>query len=546
MRNPVTAVGAVVICIALAGCSHSTIGIPLQQLSTNRTDSSSSSNPVVLENMNPGSSLWQLPWAHHKTSDDVNLQIKGYTGAESVAPGGKLQLMVTVNPAQSYTVDIFRLGDYQGLGGRHMEQLGPFTGAQQPPCSVDVTTRMNYCTWSPSVTLAIPSTWLSGVYVAVLTNASNFQSLIPFWVVDRRKADILCISSLNTYEAYNDFPRDGSIGGLPQTGHSLYIFNSAGKMPSVKVSFDRPFSSRYPDGDGGLYRFEPELIGFLEHSGYDVTYANEAVIDANPSLLLQYRAVVLGGHAEYQSMNTYNALIAARDNSVGLAFLSSDEIYWQIRYEPNAANKPYRVIVGYKNTAPDPVSDPSLRTIQWRQLGRPEQQLIGVEFPTGGLDAPDAAIQPWTPQNTNYWTFAGTGLVAGRSVNAQLVGYEIDSYDPKVGLVPATCYSLLSASPIAGARKTLTQNSSIYQSLAGNWVWGAGTMAWSWGLYPGTSSDDSGNNGNNVQPSIQNFTSNVLNEMIGVSHGKPPSCLVPTPTPSSTPTPGPTPAPSPT
>lgn len=468
-------------------------------------------NRIVLENRHPGNGGWQLPWSGYTVSDDINLQIKGYAGAESAAPGGTVPLKVTVAPAASYTVDVFRLGYYQGLGGRLIEHLGPFSGAPQPKCGIDQNTLMNVCAWSTSLALHVPETWISGVYVAVLSSASKYQSLVPFWVVEeKRRSDMLFISSLNTYEAYNDFPYDPlSPSGLPQTGHSLYDFSSAGNMPAVKVTFDRPFSSQYGNpGDGGIYDFEPELIAFIERSGYDVTYAIEPVIDAEPGLLARHKVVVVGGHAEYQTMANYNGLIGARDSGVGLAFISGNEIYWQVRYEANAGVD-RRIVVGYKTTRPDPVHDPRLRTIQWRQLGRPEQRLIGVQLPDNGFM--NWGGQPWVPQNTNHWAFAGTGLQSGVPVKAEISGYEIDAYDPSVGKPDGTDYTLLSASPFVNFQHHMyTQNSSIYRSRAGNWVWASGSMDWSWGLSPGGT-----NHGhNNVRPCLQVMTRNILDRMI--------------------------------
>jgi hypothetical protein len=53
----------------------------------------------------------------------------------------------------------------------------------------------------------------------------------------------------------------------------------------------------------------------------------------------------------------------------------------------------------------------------------------------------------------------------------------------------------------------LVANSSIYQAPSGAWVFGAGTISWSWGLdFPGV-----------VHPGIQRITANVLNRFLGVS-----------------------------
>ena len=473
-------------------------------------------NRIVIENQRPGNSGWQLPWPGYTTSDDIGLQIKGYAGNESTEPGGWVALKVTTTPAQSFTVDVFRLGDYQGHGGRLVEHLGPFAGVQQPPCTIVHVTRMNVCSWSTSVPLHVRGDWISGVYVAVLTSASKFQSLIPFWVVEEtRRSDMLFISSLNTYEAYNDFPydvNDPSGSSLPKTGHSLYDFSSANGIPATKVTFDRPFSSQYTNpGDGGVYDFEPELIGFIEKSGYDVQYAPDPVIDANPLQLALHKVIVIGGHAEYQTIGSYNGLIAARNARVGLAFISGNEIYWQVRYEPDSLGFDRRIVVGYKHEEPDPIrfKHPELQTIQWRELGRPEQRLIGVMLPPNGFM--NWGGQPWVPENTTHWAFAGTGLHAGVAVNAEAAGYEIDNYDPTVGKPDGTEYTLLSASPFVNVNgQTLIQNSSIYRSLAGNWVWASGSMDWSWTLYPGGSSAGQ----NNVRPQLQVMTHNILNRMI--------------------------------
>ena len=478
-------------------------------------------NRIVRENMNPGSTGWTLPWPGYTISDDIGLQVKGYVGNETVEPGGAVTLKVTTTPAQPFTVDVFRLGDYHGANGRWMAHLGPFAGTRQPKCGMVVATRMNFCNWTTSAVVHIPHHWISGVFVAVMSTPSKYQSLAPFWVVEpNRHSDLIMISSLNTYEAYNDFPydvNDPSGSALPLTGHSLYDFSSAGGVPATKVTFDRPFSWEYTNpGDGGVYDFEPEMIGFLERSGYDVTYAPDPLIDAQPWILQRHKVVIIAGHAEYQTMNSYNGLYAARDAGVGLAFLSGNEIYWQVRYEP-LFGVDRRIVVGYKLEEPDPIrfTHPELQTINWRNLGRPEQRLIGVQLPFNGFM--NWGGQPWVPENTNYWAFEGTALHAGVPVKAEVAGYEIDSYDPTVGLPDGTGYTLLSSSPfLTVSGVIMTQNSSIYCSHAGNYVWASGSMDWSWDLYPGGSSAGQ----NNVTPSLQRMTHNVLGRMIELApHG---------------------------
>ena len=472
------------------------------------------SNPIVRENRHPGSGEWQLPWSPaYQVADDVGMQIKGYTSNFSVRPGGSVDLKVTVSPAQDFQVDVLRLGYYQGYGGRLMSHVGTFHGIQQQPCTTAPITNMISCDWRTSLTLHVKKNWLSGVYVAVFTSAAGYQSLVPFWVVDNRPADLLYLSSLNAYQAYNDFPYDPPPNdpfGLPQTGRSLYQYNSANGVPSVKVSFDRPFTAQYGHpGDGNLYDFEPELISFLEQNGYDLTYAPDPVVDRTPQVLLNHKAVVVGGHAEYWTEAEYDGAIAARAAGVGLAFISANEIYWHVRYEKNAAHVPQRVMVGYKDWAPDPNPDPSKRTIRWRDLGRPEQLLLGVQYPVDGQQ--NFGGQPFVPMGVDHWAYAGSGLQNGVPVNVEAVGYEIDNYDPTVGPPEGTEYTFLDASPFLNFNgDPFTHNSSIYRGTGGNWVWETGSMCWSWTLYPGGSSTGQ----NNVSPPLQVITTNILNRMI--------------------------------
>ena len=107
------------------------------------------SNPIVIENQQPGTSQWRIPWGSAAT--DGGGQIKGYASHTSVNKGENITFYVSVNPAQTYTIDVYRMGWYQGLGGRPMQHIGPLLGAQQPTCPTDATTvgPPRYTTSSP-------------------------------------------------------------------------------------------------------------------------------------------------------------------------------------------------------------------------------------------------------------------------------------------------------------------------------------------------------------------------------------------------------------
>ncbi|MCB0091249.1 MAG: hypothetical protein KDE54_25330, partial [Caldilineaceae bacterium] len=101
-------------------------------------------NPIVEENQQPGSSDWVLL----KPANDVDMQIKGYASATSVNLGGAITFYVSVSPAQNFTVEIYRMGWYDGAGGRLMQQIGPLNGAKQPAVTLDAATGLITAPWS--------------------------------------------------------------------------------------------------------------------------------------------------------------------------------------------------------------------------------------------------------------------------------------------------------------------------------------------------------------------------------------------------------------
>src|ERR1700741_4034933 len=71
------------------------------------------SNAIQSENAKPGTHEWQL--------DNLASQgeIEGYASLTSVNRGGQISFFVNT-AAPSYTIEVFRLGWYAGLGGRRM------------------------------------------------------------------------------------------------------------------------------------------------------------------------------------------------------------------------------------------------------------------------------------------------------------------------------------------------------------------------------------------------------------------------------------------
>src|SRR5437016_12583343 len=90
-------------------------------------------NPIQVENSKQGTTSWQL------TNPATLGEIEGYASLTSVNRGGRISFFVnTAEPA--YTLEIFRMGWYGGLGGRRMTSALSRTGVRQPLPVTDPTT----------------------------------------------------------------------------------------------------------------------------------------------------------------------------------------------------------------------------------------------------------------------------------------------------------------------------------------------------------------------------------------------------------------------
>lgn len=452
-------------------------------------------NPVVLENMQPGTTAWQLGTLQ---ADDVNNQIKGYASATSVGLGQSIDFFVSVNPAQTYTMNFYRIGWYQGLGGRWLFNTGAITGAPQKSCVPDATTGVIDCGWTSTYSLSIPATWTSGVYLVVLTNSLGYQNYIDFVVRDGRAAALRYVQPVNTYQAYNNYPDDHA------TGKSLYEYNSNGANTvantprAVKVSFNRPYADR---GYGGFLDYEVDFVRWLERSGYDVTYTTDVDTDLGGATVLGTSlGLIVAGHSEYWSAGMRNAVEAARDSGVNVGFFGANATYWQVRYEADSAGNADRVVVCYKDASIDPVQGPTT-TVNWRSapVNRPEQVLIGIQF-TSQVNWGNNV--DYVVTNSSHWVYAGTGFLDGDHVTG-LVGYEMDRSMPDYPLPAGTGYTLLSSSPFTNALgQPDYANSSIYQAPSRAFVFSAGTSSWAWALDNAT--------GSTPDVRIERTTANIL------------------------------------
>jgi hypothetical protein len=490
-------------------------------------------NPTYEENLQQGDPQWNekvdIPFPAN--FDSVGY-IKGYASSTSVNKGEALSLYVSVNsPADSaYSISIYRLGYYHGAGARLMMKFpatGSVSGYPQQQCSMNAGPPagdgMVQCNWTKSYSFEVPASWTSGLYVAKLklrapvANVPDYNYIIFTVRDDARKADIIYQQPIATYQAYNYY------GGSSLYG--CYVSNCTNGRAAYQESFDRPYAV---NGLSQLF-WEQPFVSWLEGQGYDVKYTTDLDTHTHGERLRDSKIFLTAGHGEYWSSAMYDAVESARDSGVSLMFLGGNTLYWQARFAPSpvsgAAN---RVITVYRDARADPISSPALKTTNWRNLGRPEQTLLGLQWANGKTYEHPADAAPWVVVNSKHWAYAGTGVVDGTAIPA-IIGQEWDAVYPdrngsvpdfeglpgQIGpgktaaLPPFLSFDLIEHSELQPSQVEypppkhdlpLTTDAVIYQSLSGAYVFSAGSVLW------GTLSQSS--------PQMQGLTNNVINRML--------------------------------
>jgi len=353
--------------------------------------------------------LWSVPSARGA--------IEGYLSKISVVPGQTVEVRINVPSADTYRLRVFRL-DGSTLGGTEVG-CRPTCGVDrrgiaQPAATTDPVTNEIRAPWTTTDTLRVGTRWPSGYYAVQFVLTSGPQAGSGAWAPlivkrapQRQPAKILLEIPMSTAAAYNEW------GGL-----SAY---SGGPWSEV-VSLDRPFLNGLLGGEYGLLRF-------LMRNGFEFDVQTDLDTAADPTSLLRYDLVLVGGHDEYWTQRTSDAFYAAKAKGVNLAFFGSNIGYWRTRLENGG-----RSIVIYKHGPRDP-----LGVTGYYRDTHPECHLLGVQHQGGALNWLPG---PFTvdPAGAAHKWLRGTGLKAGDELPG-LVSVEVDTVPNSFAVVGKTCPS---------------------------------------------------------------------------------------------------------
>ena len=434
-------------------------------------------NPIQKENQLPGAIDWQLTRVKVDGAGCRSLNIEVYCSKQSVLAGEKIDIMVSSKPARDFKLEIFRTGYYGGRGARLMQTIDRVKGVTQPEPVIGEKD-LHECHWEPSVTLTIPSDWISGVYLGRMTtipegNEPYWQSYVIFIVRDERPADVLFQCSDNTWQAYNVWP----------SHYSVYTHPKGGQGPWADVSFDRPYGreAQYTSvvndpltvGSGEFIPYEFPMTYWLEQNGYDVTYCSNSDM-LTPDRGLKCKSFISIGHDEYWDIRQFNSVSKMRDEGVDLLFLSGNSVCWVTPLRASSTGNPNRIFFrgGPYGADNDYAVGREKDNGPFPHRGPDEGLLMGarnVEPVNGGGD--------WVVTKANHWMFKDTGVKDGEFIPG-LIGWE---YHGQPAEIPGL-EIVAAGTAWQGGVNPQQWTATIYPGPKNNFVFNASTIWWAQAL----------------------------------------------------------------
>lgn len=375
---------------------------------------------LIEENARPGTLDWVV------TGTQTPHAIEGFASQVSAVAGDHVALYVNTG-APAFHVEAYRMGYYQGLGGRLVHRSHSVAAKAQPQPTFTAGINMIECPWTANLTLKIDSSWPQGDYLLKLVADGTGQQYppqqyVPLCVRDDASTATFCLqNSVTTWQAYNRWG-----------GYSLYYGNTPSggadfANRSRIVSFDRPYPQNWAQGSADFFGNEFPVLYQMESLGLDMTYWTDVDLHVRPQLLAKRGCLLSLGHDEYWSRPMRSGAQSALTRGTNLAFLGANACYRQIRFQKSPVG-PYRQEICYKNAQEDPlygVDNALVTAPSWQSppTNDPESKLIGDMYQSVGADADMVIV------DASSWIFDGCNLADGQHLSLVVQG-EYDRYVP--------------------------------------------------------------------------------------------------------------------
>jgi len=459
------------------------------------------SNPIVAENAKMGTTSWFIDTPRQD-------EIAGYFDDVSYLPGASATLYVDSH-GDPFSYTVYRMGYYQGRGGRKVASGNVTANAPQPdPTVTDDTSggaKLLTTGWHSSAVIPVDPSWVSGYYLVKLHDTVNGgESYANFTVRSTTPAPIVINFSTNTWEAYNQW---GNLS-LYRDARVNPPLTSRTDVPH-QVTFLRPDLNGY--GAGMFFLYDRPLVEWAESHGYPVSYSTDEDLRNAREAGPQTKLVIFSGHEEYYSQADRSELLRLTANGVSQAFFGGNAWAWQARF-----NDGTHVMSVWRKKSLDPGVVPVKKTVRWESVGLPQDALTGTMETWGTETGAQAAYA------TTSWPWDGAGVVSGQDLGP-LEGTEFDGIAVNSALPPNLL--MLSRTPFTGMPGVpANQAMTLWQKTPTAFVFSAGQTGFNWNLsYPGVTpplwvDPNRYPPSSAVKPAIERLVGNLIERATGIAN----------------------------
>ena len=357
--------------------------------------------------LNPHSSAMayeKFNWKIKK--EETRRSTAGYSDSMSYAVGASIEFKISC-PAKDFYLEAVRIGYYEGDQGKRISQ------SKKIPCLDQ--SRLDSKQWKTNAQINTGS-FPHGMYLFIIRDSDDYSSYIPI-VLREKSAKAKAVFSVPTMtmQAYNTWTGADTYGGADGFESRLRV-----------VDFRKPFDEG--NGAGKYLRYVHPLIVHIERLKLDVSYVADTDIHFDKKILADKKVFISAGHDEYWTTQERENVIKAREGGMNTIFFGANAGYWNTRLEKSSTRKSITMEI-FKSKDEDP--NKKNPTIKFRDLGKPEPELTGLEykcFPGRG------SLEVKEPQS-----FVFNGIKDFSNLDLEgLVGPEVDSLlssSSKIGTV---------------------------------------------------------------------------------------------------------------
>jgi hypothetical protein len=357
-------------------------------------------------------------WNHYETDATRHWKLSegGYANRMSVQQGHKITLHIS-NSRSYYDIHIF----HEGQNRQIVKVINGLTGKLH---KVPEFGYRDGFSWEPTLELAIPDNWKSGVYIASFSTGLGPREILFVVRPKEPVSPILLTIETNTYAAYN------SVGGK-----CFFPYISTDKCHTDLVSFERPLQ---PDIMGGFYAWDQFFTSWLDSEGYSVDYCVNSDHDVEPDILKPYVGHLRIGHGEYTSRNECEQLQQFVADGGNLMVFAGNS-FWHLSETRMQGRQLYCDKTRYEKHPLGTKDNP--RTSFLCAIDNLRQRTIGVSY-TACVNAKSSSPEKYAMTRCEnhgffrvtepeHWAFAQTGLQFNDEFgrNDSIVGVECDGGD---------------------------------------------------------------------------------------------------------------------